>query len=86
MIGDWSWLTIGSGGKAYRARARSILAIRVLWPRRWIGRDEDGIVAADIADHLGPAAAIERQRDALCGADSRLDHHQIRAGGGDCHG
>lgn len=37
-----------------------------------------GVITADIADYLRPAAAIERQRDSLRRTDSRFDHQQIR--------
>lgn len=44
-----------------------------------VGRNKYRIVAADVADHLGPAAAVKGECDSLCGADSRLDDQQVRA-------
>lgn len=44
------------------------------------GGDEDRVVAADVADHFRPVAAIERQRDPLGGADRGLDNGEIRPG------
>jgi hypothetical protein len=40
-------------------------------------RREYGVVSADIADNLGPSRAVQRQRDALCGANSGLYHEQV---------
>lgn len=44
-----------------------------------VGRNKYRVVAADVADHFRPIAAVKCERDSLCGADSRLDDEQVRA-------
>ncbi len=42
--------------------------------------DKNRVIAADIADHLRPVAAIKGERNTLRGADGRFDHQQVGAG------
>ena len=53
-----------------------------LRPEDWIGGASFGaLVAADIAHDLGPAGAIECQRDALRCTDGRAQNEQVGSGG-----
>ncbi len=44
-----------------------------------LGRNKYGIVAANIADYFGPAAAVERECNTLCGANRCFNDQQIGA-------
>ena len=53
---------------------------QVLLGVRRFGRNENRVVAGDRADHARPAAAIERECDALRGADAGANDQQVGAG------
>jgi len=44
------------------------------------GRNEYRVIATDIADYLGPVAAVKSECNTLRGTDSRFDNEQIRSG------
>ena len=46
-----------------------------------IGGDKDRVVSADVADHLGPVAAIKCECYPLCCADCGSNDQQIGPGG-----
>jgi len=56
---------------------------QVLLCKRGFGCDKYRVVAADVADHFRPFAAIERERNALCRTDGGSNDQQVRAGGAD---
>src|SRR5210317_939313 len=79
MIGVWSLLTSMLPG--WRASARDdafepggedLLVIG------GVGGHEHGIVATDVAHDLGPRGAIEREGNALRGADRGTQNEQVR--------
>src|ERR1700730_8890967 len=43
------------------------------------GGDEYGVVAGDGAHHLGPAGRVDGHGHVLCGADGRLQYHEVAA-------